>query len=220
MTSATPLSVVVLISGSGTNLQSLIDAAAEINVDIRAVFSDRADALGLQRATRANIDAHHVNPANYKSRLDFDQALAQEIDAYQPALVVLAGFMRILSPFFVGHYAGRTLNIHPSLLPHYRGLHTHRRVLEAGDRQHGCSIHFVTDELDGGPIIAQARVPIMPDDDENRLSARVQEREHRLYPLIVGWFAANRLQVRDGRACLDGEPLSTPVVYDQDEEIR
>jgi len=215
-----PLPVVVLISGSGTNLQSLIDAAPDIDIDIRAVFSDRADAHGLQRATAAHIPNHHIDPDSYSSRDDFDRELVRQIDAYHPELIVLAGFMRILSPPFVRQYAGRTLNIHPSLLPRYRGLHTHRRVLEAGDRLHGCSIHFVTDELDGGPLIAQAHVTVFPGDDEQTLSARVQEREHKLYPLVVEWIATGRLIVREAQACLDGEPLRTPVVYDQDEEIR
>jgi phosphoribosylglycinamide formyltransferase-1 len=130
---------------------------------------------------------------------------------YQPQLVVLAGFMRILTPAFIGAFSGRMLNIHPSLLPSYRGLHTHRRVLEAGEKLHGVSVHFVTEELDGGPVIVQAEVPVMPGDDETTLSARVQRAEHRIYPQAIEWFARGRLLLKDGRAWLDGRPLETPL---------
>jgi len=211
---------VVLISGSGSNLQSLIDTSEQSKMDIRAVFSDQAEAYGLERARTAHVPAHFVDPGQYAGREEFDRELQGQIDAYEPQLLLLAGFMRILSPQFVNHFAGHILNIHPSLLPRYRGLHTHRRVLEAGDRQHGCSIHFVTDELDGGPLIAQAQIDVLAQDDETTLSARVQQREHKLYPLVVSWFATERLRTHDGVAWLDGEPLSKPVVYAQDEEIR
>lgn len=214
------LPVVVLISGSGSNLQALIDQAPDIGVEIVAVFSDRDDAFGLQRARTAGIPAHFVDPGQFAGRDEFDRGLAQEIDRYAPGLVVLAGFMRILTPFFVDHYKDRMMNIHPSLLPRYRGLHTHRRVLEAGDRDHGCSVHFVIDELDGGPLISQARIDILPEDDQTTLSARVQAKEHKLYPLTVGWFASGRLRVRDNQVWLDNEPLLTPVVYSGNEEIE
>lgn len=213
------LRVVVLISGSGSNLQSLIDSADEINIEIGAVFSDRDDAHGLQRARAAGIPARFVDPRRYPDRHEYDRELARQIDLCKPGLIVLAGFMRILSPFFVAHYENQILNIHPSLLPDYRGLHTHRRVLAAGDRVHGCSIHFVIDELDGGPLIAQARIDILPGDDENTLSARVQAKEHKLYPLIVSWYASNRLRARDGQAWFDNEPIKSPIVYAQNEEI-
>lgn len=214
------LPVVVLISGSGSNLQSIVDQTPTSQIDIRAVFSDRADAYGLQRAQAAKIPAHFVDPSECASREDFDRKLASQMDQYQPALIILAGFMRILSPYFVNHYKDRTLNIHPSLLPLYRGLHTHRRVLQARDSVHGCSIHFVVDELDGGPLIAQAVVDVLPDDDETTLSARVQAREHKLYPLIIDWFARHRLRMRDDQVWLDNEPLIAPIVYAQDQEIE
>ena len=159
-------------------------------------------------------------PANgFATRDDYDVHLLDRIESLSPQLIVLAGFMRILSAPFVAHYDGRMLNIHPSLLPAYRGLHTHRRVLEAGDREHGCSVHFVTNVLDGGPLIAQAVVPVLDGDDEQRLSARVQQREHKLYPLVASWFADGRLEQRDGLAWLDNEPLTQPVRFGVDEEI-
>lgn len=214
------LPVVVLISGSGSNLQSLLDRAPASRIDIRAVFSDRADAHGLKRATNAGVPAHFVDPADCANRETYDRKLAAQIDKYDPGLVVLAGFMRILSPWFVNHYKDRTLNIHPSLLPNYRGLHTHRRVLVAGDRIHGCSIHFVVDELDGGPLIAQAMVDVLPGDNESTLSARVQAREHKLYPLIIDWFATGRLRMQGEQILFDDEPLSAPIVYAQSQEIE
>lgn len=220
MVRSTPLPAAILISGSGTNLQSLIDSAARTGIAISTVISDRADAHGLERARRAGLPAQLVDPEQFAAREDFDAELARQVTASGAGLVILAGFMRILSPAFVHTFNGRTLNIHPSLLPLYRGLHTHRRVLEAGDAAHGCSIHFVTDELDGGPLVAQARISVHADDDENSLSARVQEREHKLYPLVVSWFAAGRLQMSDGIAWLDGERLHRPVVYAEDQEIK
>ena len=138
-------------------------------------------------------------------------ALAARIDAYRPALVVCAGYLRIFTAGFVAHYADRMLNIHPSLLPAYRGLNTHQRALDAGERWHGCSVHFVTEELDGGPLVAQAPVPVLPGDTVETLSARVHRAEHKLYPMVIGWFATGRLRSRDGRVTLDGQPLATPV---------
>ena len=137
---------------------------------------------------------------------------------YRPKLIVLAGFMRILGPAFVREFAGRVLNIHPSLLPAYRGLHTHRRVLAEGQSEHGCSVHFVTDELDGGPVILQARVPVLPGDSEETLSARVQVQEHRIYPMVIEWYASGRLQWRDNQAWFDGKPLLAPIMLDQSEK--
>ncbi|MDA2744407.1 phosphoribosylglycinamide formyltransferase, partial [Bacillus cereus group sp. Bc011] len=166
--------IVVLISGNGSNLQAIIDACEQkkINGTIRAVFSNKADAFGLERAREANIPAHSLEAAQFASREAFDQQLIQEIDAYAPDVVVLAGYMRILSPAFVAHYSERLLNIHPSLLPKYPGLHTHRQVLENGDEEHGTSVHFVTDELDGGPVILQAKVPVFEGDSEDDVTAR------------------------------------------------
>lgn len=201
--------IVVLISGSGSNLQAIIDACAQkkINGVISAVFSNKADAFGLERAREADIPAHALSAADFASREAFDRELMQEIDAYAPDLVVLAGYMRILSPAFVAHYEGRLLNVHPSLLPKYPGLHTHRQALANGDEEHGTSVHFVTDELDGGPVILQARVPVFSGDSEEDVTARVQAQEHAIYPLVVNWFIDGRLAMREGRAWLDGHPL-------------
>ncbi len=206
---AQPCNVVVLISGSGSNLQALIDASAEggIAARIGAVISNRADAYGLVRAQNAGIATAVLDHKAFEGREAFDAALIEIIDAYQPDLVVLAGFMRILTPGFVRHYAGRLLNIHPSLLPRYKGLNTHQRVLEAGDAEHGCSVHFVTEELDGGPLIVQAVVPVQAGDHADSLAARVHGAEHRIYQLAVGWFAAGRLRLGSQGAELDGQPL-------------
>ncbi|QGU33028.1 phosphoribosylglycinamide formyltransferase [Thermochromatium tepidum] len=208
----TPLAVVVLISGNGSNLQALIDAQEQgAPYRIRAVISNEPTAFGLERARRHGIPTQVIDHRDYPDRASFDVALAKTIDGYDPGLVVLAGFMRILTPEFVAHYRGRLLNIHPSLLPKYRGLHTHRRVLEAGDTEHGASVHFVTPELDGGPVVLQARVPVQPGDDPDTLAARVLKQEHRLYPTVVRWFAEGRLWLDgSGRPCLDGEVLDEP----------
>ena len=201
--------IVVLISGNGSNLQAIIDACKQkkINGTLCAVFSNKADAYGLERARLAGIAAHALSAAQFASREAFDRELVQEIDAYAPDVVVLAGYMRILSPTFVAHYAGRLLNIHPSLLPKYPGLNTHRQVLDNGDEEHGTSVHFVTDELDGGPVILQAKVPVFAGDSEEDVTARVQAQEHAIYPLVVSWFVDGRLEMRDGAAWLDGAPL-------------
>lgn len=201
--------VVVLISGSGTNLRALIDAAASEDApfSICAVVSNKPEAYGLTRATDAGIDAVTVSHKDYTDRDAFDAALIDAIDQYAPDLVVLAGFMRILTPGFVRHYSGRLLNIHPSLLPKYQGLHTHQRVLEAGDREHGVTVHFVTEELDGGPAIVQALVPVEAEDTPDTLAKRVQVQEHVIYPLAVSWFAEGRLRMIEDRSELDGELL-------------
>ncbi len=198
--------IVVLISGNGSNLQAIIDACKQkkINGTIRAVFSNKADAFGLERAREANIPAHALLASQFASREAFDRELMQEIDAYAPDIVVLAGYMRILSPDFVAHYAGRLINIHPSLLPKYPGLHTHRQVLENGDDVHGTTVHFVTDELDGGPVILQAQVPVFEGDTEEDVTARVQTQEHAIYPLVVSWFVDGRLAMQENKAWLDG----------------
>ena len=210
--SAASLPIVVLISGNGTNLQAVIDAASrgELPAEIRAVISNRPQAFGLQRARSAGIPVEVVDHTRYPDRDGFDAALQTAIDRYRPALVVLAGFMRILTPQFVRHYHGRMLNVHPSLLPAFRGLDTHRRALAAGVKEHGVSIHFVTDELDGGPVIVQQKIPILPGDDAARLAARVQEEEHRLYPRVIRWFAQGRLKLHDNRIMFDGKPLALP----------
>jgi phosphoribosylglycinamide formyltransferase-1 len=216
MSKGAPLPVVVLISGSGSNLQALIDAADEgMPIDLRGVISNRSDAFGLTRASRAGIATSVLDHRGFADRSAFDRALMSRIDDLGARLVVLAGFMRILTPDFVGHYRGRLLNIHPSLLPRYQGLHTHRRALEAGDREHGASVHFVTEELDGGPVIIQARVPVKPGDTEKALAARVLAREHVIYPLAVRWFAEGRLALDDDRVRLDGRLLDAPVDLDR-----
>ncbi|VEB95883.1 Phosphoribosylglycinamide formyltransferase [Cedecea lapagei] len=201
--------IVVLISGNGSNLQAIIDACQQkkINGTISAVFSNKADAFGLERAREAGIPSHALAASEFASREAFDRQLMQEIDAYAPDVVVLAGYMRILSPAFVARYSGRLLNIHPSLLPKYPGLHTHRQVLENGDEEHGTSVHFVTDELDGGPVILQAKVPVFEGDDEDEITARVQHQEHAIYPLVVSWFLDDRLKMRHNAAWLDGVQL-------------
>ena len=208
--SETPLPIVVLISGSGSNLQAIIDAIdAGLPAEIRAVFSNEPQAYGLTRAREAGIPAEVIDHRDYDSRTTFDQALMTRIDHYQPGLVVLAGFMRILTEDFVNHYAGRMLNIHPSLLPRYQGLNTHQRVLDAGDDVHGVSIHFVTPELDGGPVILQAEIPVHADDDADRLAERIHQQEHVIYPLVIRWFAEGRLRLQDHTVLLDGKPVES-----------
>lgn len=216
-----PLPVVVLISGSGTNLQALIECAGEdLPIEIRAVISNRAGVDGLQRAERAGIETRVLDHKAFVDRERYDQALIALIDGFEPELVALAGFMRILSPGFVRHYAGRLLNIHPSLLPKYRGLHTHQRALDAGDARHGATVHFVTEELDGGPPIVQAQVPILAHDDAQRLAARVLEKEHQIYPLAIRWIAQRRLRLdEEGHVNLDDQQLAGPVVFAPDEPI-
>lgn len=201
--------IVVLISGNGSNLQAIIDACNQnkINGTLSAVFSNKASAYGLTRATEAGIPAFSLDPKSFESRESFDNALMAQIDAYQPDVVVLAGYMRILSPAFVSHYMGRMINIHPSLLPKYPGLHTHRQVLENGDKEHGTSVHFVTEQLDGGPVILQAKVPVFDGDDEAIVTARVQVQEHAIYPLVINWFLSERLVMRSNHAWLDGQCL-------------
>lgn len=210
---AAPVRVVVLISGSGSNLQALIDArdAGSLPAELCAVISNRADARGLVRAREAGIAAEVLDHSAYASREAYDAALRQRIEAHGAGLVVLAGFMRILTDGLVEHFRGRMLNIHPSLLPAYRGLHTHRRVLEAGESQHGCSVHFVTPALDAGPVIAQGAVAVEAGDTEDSLAARVQRQEHRIYPLVVRWFAEGRLHLRDPVPVLDNRPLHAPL---------
>ena len=201
--------IVVLISGNGSNLQAIIDACEQKKIHgiIRAVFSNKADAFGLERARHANIPQHVLTANQYATREAFDRELMHEIDAYAPDIVILAGYMRILSAEFVQHYQGKLLNIHPSLLPKYPGLHTHRRALENGDTEHGTSVHFVTEELDGGPVILQAKVPIFSGDSEDEIASRVQVQEHAIYPLVVSWFLDGRLKMQDNHAWLDGNKL-------------
>jgi phosphoribosylglycinamide formyltransferase-1 len=194
------MSVVVLISGRGSNMRALLDAGLPVS----AVIGDRSDARGLDIAARRGPVVTTVEHKDYRTREEFDAALAAEIDRHAPRLVALAGFMRILTPGFVAHYAGRLMNVHPSLLPAFPGLDTHRRALAAGVKVHGCSVHFVSEQLDHGPIIVQAAVPVRKADTPELLAARVLRQEHAVYPRAVRWFLDDRLVVRDGVVSVKG----------------
>ncbi|MEM0553193.1 MULTISPECIES: phosphoribosylglycinamide formyltransferase [Aeromonas] len=206
--------ILVLISGNGSNLQAVLDhcASGKIAGEVVGVISNKADAYGLIRAQEVGVATATLSQQQFASREEYDAALLALMADYQPDLVVLAGFMRILSPQLVRHFAGRMINIHPSLLPKYQGLHTHQRAIDAGDSEHGASVHFVTEELDGGPVILQASVPIFEGDDADEVAARVQVQEHSIYPLVVQWFCEGRLQMREGSAFLDGKQLG-PAGY-------
>ena len=209
------ISAAVLISGSGTNLQAIIDevAAGQLDLDLSVVLSNQPDAAGLERARKADIGVECIRHRDYPERKLFDAALIETLDKFKPELIILAGFMRILTPTFVNHFSGRVLNIHPSLLPKFPGLDTHQRAIDAGEEWHGSTVHFVTEELDGGPAIIQGRVPVMPDDSAAELAARVLAVEHRIYPEAARMFAAGRLECRDGATWLDGERLTEPLQY-------
>jgi phosphoribosylglycinamide formyltransferase-1 len=207
--------IVILISGRGSNMRTLIDRSLDTDAcyTVVKVLSDKAEAAGLRTAQELGVAAQALPASRSEDRAGYDRKLAAEIEQCSPSLIVLAGFMRILSAQFVNRFAGRILNIHPSLLPKYSGLHTHRRALEAHDVQHGATVHFVTEELDGGPRIIQAPVAVAPDDDEATLAARVQAEEHRIYPLAVRWFCEGRLRCDAGQAWLDGRMLNEPVQF-------
>ncbi|WP_455203311.1 phosphoribosylglycinamide formyltransferase [Kaarinaea lacus] len=215
MNTTKPIAVVVLISGNGSNLQALIDAAQQPQSPflISAVISNVETAYGLKRAQHAGIPTHVLAHRQFKSRESFDQSLQRLVDQYDPGLLVLAGFMRILSEAFVRHYEGKMLNIHPSLLPKYPGLNTHQRAIDAGDKEHGATVHFVTHELDGGPAIIQARVPIFADDTAQSLAQRVLIQEHQIFPTAVRWFAEGRLCLRHNQAHLDGKALHQAIQH-------
>ena len=200
--------VVILISGRGTNLQAIVDEVrtGKLSVELRAVISNNPEAAGLEQARAAGLHTEIVDHRAYATRAAFEQALTQAIDRHGPKLVALAGFMRILGREFIEHYRGRLINIHPSLLPKYIGLGTHARAIAAGETQHGASVHFVIPDVDAGPVILQAAVPVLPDDTSGTLAQRVLQQEHRIYPLAIRWFAEGRLVLRDGRALLDGKP--------------
>ena len=193
--------LVVLISGGGTNLQSIIDHVQRgtLDADIAGVISSRADAYGLRRAQEAGIPGETIVPGRYPTRQEYDRALTKMIHRYEADLVVLAGFMRILGTEFVEHFAGRVINIHPSLLPDYKGMNTHQRVIDAGEKHHGATVHFVTSELDDGPIILQARVSIHPDDDAGSLQQKVLEQEHIIYPRAIQGIASGKVSFRHAR---------------------
>lgn len=205
--------IVVLISGNGSNLQALISACVDgsIKGSIVAVISNRPDVYGLKRAQAAGIATRVLDHKSFAERSVFDQALLELIDSFQPDLVVLAGFMRILTASFVQHYAGRMLNIHPSLLPAYKGVNTHQRVLDDHAQLHGASVHFVTFELDAGAVILQAEVPVLATDTAETLAARVLQVEHKIYPQVVAWFCADRLSLKENEVWLDGQRLSEPL---------
>lgn len=207
--STQPLKIVVLISGNGSNLQAIIDAISygSLDASISAVISSQANAYGLQRAQQAGVMTHVLSGDNFNDRAEYDRALMEIIRLYQPELLVLAGFMRILSDDFVRHFRGQIINIHPSLLPKYTGMRTHQRALAAREKQHGCSIHFVTEELDGGPIIAQMSCDILATDTPDSLRLRVHALEHRLYPIVLQWFSKKQLQLTNDTVLFNGKPL-------------
>ena len=207
--SHTPIKICVLISGNGSNLQAIIDevAAKRLNATITGVISNRPGAYGLERASQAGIESVCLDHTTFEDRDSYDSALKAQIEAFGADCVVLAGFMRILTPEFVNHFSGKLVNIHPSLLPKYKGLNTHQRAIDNGDKEHGVSVHFVTPELDGGPVIIQSRVPVFEDDSASDLAERVQEQERRIYPLVLSWFSAGRLMMRNNKAVLDDQEL-------------
>jgi phosphoribosylglycinamide formyltransferase-1 len=205
--STAPVPVVILISGRGSNLQAMLaeTRTGKLPIEIRAVISNNPAAEGLQRARAAGVPAEIIDHRDYVERSLFDAALMRAIDRHAPRLVILAGFMRILGEAFIRHYAGRLLNIHPSLLPAFKGIDTHARALAAGAAQHGASVHFVTNDLDGGPVIVQASVPVRAGDTIDTLAARVLHEEHRILPLAIRWFVEQRLSIRNGQVLLDGK---------------
>ncbi len=211
---ASPCKTAILISGSGTNLQAFIDAVEDGNLDLEltVVFSNNPAAYGLERAEQAGIPTACIQHSDFPDRESFDHAVIAELDRFEPDLLILAGFMRILSPIFVAHYAGKILNIHPALLPLYPGLNTHQRVLNAGDQWHGSTVHFVTEELDGGPRILQGRLAIVPGETADELATRVQTVEHQIYPKAAGWVGSGKVTFRNGQAWVDGKLAEKPVI--------
>jgi phosphoribosylglycinamide formyltransferase 1 len=216
------LRIAALASGRGSNLAALIDARdrGELAADFVLVGSDKAQAGALRIAEAAGIPTFSLDPRQYATRRDFDLALFERVAASGADLLVLAGFMRIIDPDALAPWVGRTINVHPSLLPKYRGLHTHRRAMEAGDAEHGASVHFVTAELDGGPVVAQRRIAILPGDTEHSLAARLLSEEHRLLPRVVARIADGRLGLRDGRCTLDGVAFDEPLRMDDLGELK
>ena len=204
----------ILISGSGTNLQSFIDQVGDgrLELEIAVVFSNRPDAYGLRRAENAGIPTECVEHGEFEKREQFDRTVAAALDAFEPDLIILAGFMRILSPWFVQHYDGKILNIHPALLPMYPGLNTHARALEAGESHHGSTVHFVTDDLDAGPRILAGRLAIQPQETAEELKARVQALEHQIYPQAAQLCATGRVRFDNGAALLDDKPMTDPIL--------
>lgn len=212
-----PLPLAILISGRGSNMQAIAAACAagSLGAEVRLVLADRPGTEGIERAAALGLPTRVLHFREFQGREAFEESLAAAIDASGARLVVLAGFMRILTPAFTARYAGRLLNIHPSLLPKYPGLDTHARALAAGDLVAGASVHFVTAELDGGPLVLQAKVPVQPGDTPATLAARVLTQECLIYPIVIRWIAAGRLQFVDGHACLDGQALRAPLDLSQ-----
>lgn len=205
--------IVVLVSGDGSNLQQLIDSchSGRIRAQIVGVVSNEPNAYGLERARLANIPTQVINHRDYADRASFEVEVTRVIQEWKAELILLAGFMRVLTPAFVNRYSGQMINIHPSLLPAYRGLNTHARVLETGDRMHGCSIHFVTSDLDAGAVIAQAVTNVLPTDDLAHVTEKVRKLEHHIYPLVVSWLAAGRIALLGNKVYLDGQELQSPI---------
>jgi phosphoribosylglycinamide formyltransferase-1 len=202
------MKAVILISGNGSNLQSIIDNADRINLEISCVISNNKNAFGLKRAESSKINTYIINPKLYYSKVDFDKELISIINKYEVELIILAGYMRILTPIFISHYFGKIINIHPSLLPKFPGLNTHQRVLDSSDTEHGATAHFVVEKLDSGPIISQTYVKINYGDSAESLSTKVLIKEHDLYPKIIHWYTQGRLKLIDNRtAMFDGKIL-------------
>lgn len=205
--------IVIMISGRGSNMRALFEA--NLPARIVAVISNNAQAAGLDYARQHGVETHVVNHREFAHRAAFDQALAERVHSFAPDIIVLAGFMRILTETFLSRFSGRVLNVHPSLLPAFAGLDTHQRALDEGVRLHGCTVHFVTTALDHGPIIVQAAVPVLPDDNAERLAARVLDQEHRIYPMAVRWFLEDKITLADGRVEIKGmrrfpDPIVSP----------
>jgi phosphoribosylglycinamide formyltransferase 1 len=222
MSAHAALPLAILISGRGSNMVAIAQACAQGRIDARVnhVICDQPGAAGIARARELGLATSVVERAAFADTSAFESALLRALDAQAHEIVALAGFMRVLSPQFVARYAGRMLNIHPSLLPLYRGLHTHRRVLAAGDAHHGASVQFVTPELDAGPVVLQSRIPVLPNDTEESLAARVQASEHAIYPKVIGWIAQGRLVWRAERLYFDGESLDAPIVEESQSALR
>lgn len=211
------LSLVVLISGSGSNLQAIIDAIenGQLNAKISAVISNRPDAYGLFRARQHDIPAISLDHKQFASRDLFDQRLQHEIESFQPDLIILAGYMRILTTQFINAFSPKILNIHPSLLPKYQGLNTHQRALDNNDSQHGVSIHIVTPELDSGPVIVQGKFTIETEDTSTSLQQKAHRLEHQMYPLVIKWLSEQRLQLNQGLPVFDEKPVQTPLIFEE-----
>ena len=208
-------SLVILISGGGSNLQAIIDAIVNdgLEAEIKAVISNQANAKGLERAASANIPTHIIDHKHYPDRISFDQAMIEIIDPLKPDLVVLAGFMRILSDNFIDHFQHRLINIHPSLLPKYKGLNTHQLAIDNHDAVHGASVHYVSHELDSGPVVIQAEVPVLASDNAETLASRVLKEEHEIYPMVIKMFARGRLTFDKNRLNLDNKHLTKPLLW-------